>query len=175
MSEYCKNCKALMEELDELRDEVERLKDRLRQIYHVAGEVALDHGPNNISPLNIMRNLRAEVERLNKLRAHCEHCGGDYAVTGIESGCPCRIIAERDELRAKLDALQGACEAVVATAHGNTYGSDIVEVINANRYAAGEVIRILGAEWAKLILARHGHSDIKINTIISATQGGGDE
>jgi hypothetical protein len=40
--------------------------------------------------------LRAEVERLNRMRVHCEHCGADYAQTGLEAGCPCKLRADAE-------------------------------------------------------------------------------
>ena len=45
--------------------------------------------------------LYAEVERLNKMRTHCENCGADYMATGIEAGCPCLLKAENERLEGK--------------------------------------------------------------------------
>lgn len=62
--------------------------------------------------------LRAEVERLNKLRVHCEHCGGDYAQTGVHVGCVCQVLkrAEAAEARVKelREALEMALDQIVA-------------------------------------------------------------
>jgi hypothetical protein len=47
----------------------------------------------------------AEVERdaLLKLKVHCPDCGGDYAATGLEVGCKCQVVKERDALRRVID------------------------------------------------------------------------
>ena len=42
--------------------------------------------------------LQAEVERLQRLAVHCPDCGGDYAATGLEVGCPCKLRAEVERL-----------------------------------------------------------------------------
>lgn len=51
--------------------------------------------------LNFARTLerelaeaREELARLNKMRTHCERCGGDYMATGVEVGCPCNAHPE---------------------------------------------------------------------------------
>jgi hypothetical protein len=61
-----------------------------------------------------LSELRQELERLNKLRTHCEHCGADYLQTGLEAGCPCRIIKEVERLKREVNALRKAamCRAV---------------------------------------------------------------
>ena len=41
---------------------------------------------------------RIEVERLNKMRTHCERCGADYMDTGLAQ-CPCLLKAEVERLR----------------------------------------------------------------------------
>lgn len=46
-----------------------------------------------------IEHLAAEVEHLNKLRVHCEDCGADYAATGVEAGCPCKLTAKVEHLR----------------------------------------------------------------------------
>ena len=48
--------------------------------------------------------VEAERDALERLRVHCEHCGADYAATGVEAGCPCLVRAERDRLKAALSA-----------------------------------------------------------------------
>ena len=65
----------------------------------------------------------AEVARLDAMRTHCEHCGADYLATGIEAGCPCRLVAEVARLRAALGSIArssccGGCQeaALVARA-----------------------------------------------------------
>jgi hypothetical protein len=49
---------------------------------------------------------QAEIERLQRLAVHCPDCGGDYAATGLEVGCPCKLRAVMDglveALRAKM-------------------------------------------------------------------------
>jgi superfamily I DNA and RNA helicase len=55
--------------------------------------------------LDVLKNLEtaeAEIERLNKMRTHCENCGGDYLATGLEVGCPCLLNKEIERLRARL-------------------------------------------------------------------------
>jgi len=44
---------------------------------------------------------KIEIERLRARIAHCDKCGGDYAVTGLNSRCYCEEIAM---LRAELSA-----------------------------------------------------------------------
>lgn len=46
-----------------------------------------------------LKKIEAENARLNKMRLHCEHCGGDYLATGIETGCPCKLRAENTNLK----------------------------------------------------------------------------
>ncbi len=50
-----------------------------------------------------IERLKAENERLNKMREHCENCGADYMATGIEAGCPCLLKAENDRLKAPVN------------------------------------------------------------------------
>lgn len=50
--------------------------------------------------------LKLEVERLNKMRTHCENCGADYMATGLEAGCPCKLKAENAALKEKVAALE---------------------------------------------------------------------
>ena len=38
------------------------------------------------------------VEELEKLSAHCDRCGGDYAQTGVEVGCNCELVTRVAEL-----------------------------------------------------------------------------
>lgn len=52
---------------------------------------------------------QAEVERLNKMRTHCDNCGADYLATGVEAGCPCLTMRLKDEverLRAQVAELE---------------------------------------------------------------------
>ena len=56
-------------------------------------------GPLDISAANEITRLWIENDRLNELRTHCEDCGGDYMVTGVECRCPCKLIEENTELR----------------------------------------------------------------------------
>ncbi|KKN78954.1 hypothetical protein LCGC14_0344300 [marine sediment metagenome] len=44
-----------------------------------------------------------EIERLNKMRTHCENCGGDYLATGLEVGCPCLLVKENEWLKKDRD------------------------------------------------------------------------
>jgi hypothetical protein len=64
-----------------------------------------------------------------------------------------------EELRARYEELRAACEAVVATAHGNRYGLATEDVLAAQLLAAGEVERALGSDAVAAILARHGGSN----------------
>ncbi len=48
----------------------------------------------------------AEIERLNKMRTHCENCGADYMATGIEAGCPCKLAVENTSLKAQVERLE---------------------------------------------------------------------
>jgi len=61
-----------------------------------------------------------------------------------------------EELRARFEELRAACEAVVATAHGNRYGLTTEDVLAAQLLAAGEVERALGPDAVAAILAKHG-------------------
>jgi len=45
----------------------------------------------NLSLRSELQAAREEIEKLEKLKVHCPDCGADYAATGIEAGCPCRI------------------------------------------------------------------------------------
>ena len=47
----------------------------------------------------------AEIERLNKMRTHCENCGADYMATGIEAGCSCKLAAENTSLKEQVERL----------------------------------------------------------------------
>lgn len=45
---------------------------------------------------HVEKQAYEELERLRKMKTHCENCGADYLATGIEAGCPCVITAQRD-------------------------------------------------------------------------------
>jgi len=64
--------------------------------------------------------------------------------------------AELAECREQLGRLIRASEAVVATAHGNSYGLTIEDVLEAQLLAAKEIERALGKAHVKRILAKHG-------------------
>lgn len=53
--------------------------------------------------LAALRAKDAEIERLNKMRTHCENCGADYVAMGLEAGCPCKLKAENASLKAQLE------------------------------------------------------------------------
>jgi hypothetical protein len=57
-----------------------------------------------------LADQRAEVERLQRLAVHCPDCGADYAATGIEAGCPCKLRAVMDGLEADRDFWQKQAE-----------------------------------------------------------------
>jgi hypothetical protein len=59
-----------------------------------------------LSP-NIIRELLAENDHLNRMRVHCPDCGGDYLGTGLELGCPCKVYKEIDRLKAENKRLHG--------------------------------------------------------------------
>ena len=46
---------------------------------------------------------RARADALERLRVHCEHCGGDYAETGMEVGCSCRLLARIERAEQERD------------------------------------------------------------------------
>lgn len=48
--------------------------------------------------LKAIRDLKAQ-------RASCPDCGADYLVTGIETGCPCKLKAENGRLRGIVEPL----------------------------------------------------------------------
>lgn len=52
---------------------------------------------------NIRQEAQRRIATLEKLKVHCPDCGADYAATGIEAGCPCKILQERDRLQAQLN------------------------------------------------------------------------
>jgi hypothetical protein len=130
-----------------------------------------------------IQELESEVERLRKwenptIEVCAERDGNPfhrYKCKIVDVGvadrifvveCP-ELVRERDTRKAQLDAVRGACESVVATAHGNTNGLDAEEVAQANQYAAYEVIRVLGVDWARQVLSQHGHDNSTINAILS--------
>jgi hypothetical protein len=42
------------------------------------------------------KGWKEETQRAEAAEAkivHCENCGGDYAATGLDSGCPCKLLA----------------------------------------------------------------------------------
>lgn len=64
--------------------------------------------------------------------------------------------AYMDELAAKVRRLEPACEAVVATAHGDRYGLTTEDVLEAQLLAAKECEDALGPEAVAKLAARHG-------------------
>ena len=55
-----------------------------------------------------LAEAEAKVESLNKMRTHCENCGGDYLATGLELGCPCLLEARLKVLDNTLDVERDA-------------------------------------------------------------------
>lgn len=69
--------------------------------------------------LALIDALAAEVARLNAMRTHCEHCGGDYLATGLETGCPCRLTARAtaaEQRVAELERERDQARALYSTA-----------------------------------------------------------
>ena len=62
-----------------------------------------------------LTEARAEIERLNKMRTHCENCGGDYVATGLEVGCPCLLKAENERLRKPVTVRCSYCGEIICT------------------------------------------------------------
>ena len=62
-----------------------------------------------------LTEARAEIERLNKMRTHCENCGGDYMATGLEAGCPCLLKAENERLRKPVTVRCSYCGEIICT------------------------------------------------------------
>jgi hypothetical protein len=80
-------------------------------------------------PCEECARLQAEVERLRKLMVHCDRCGGDYAQTGVETGCPCVLRAELAEVKGlPSPAVQAGVEALFLnlTLQVHSYGHDDV-------------------------------------------------
>ena len=53
------------------------------------------------------QHIAAAITALRGKIIHCERCGGDWADTGLNSGCMC---AERDALRAELSTIKAQAE-----------------------------------------------------------------
>jgi len=66
---------------------------------HVAayylGDYTDTHTPEECREEAVRRSLEegSRVAHLERLVVHCEHCGADYAATGLEAGCPCLLRA----------------------------------------------------------------------------------
>jgi hypothetical protein len=58
-----------------------------------------------------VERLQAEVERLQRRAVHCPDCGGDYAATGLEVGCSCKLRAEVERLNARVKDWESAYQA----------------------------------------------------------------
>lgn len=67
--------------------------------YEQEGDTCMTHFPSKKRLDKTIADLQAEIERLNKMRAHCPDCGADFMATGIEAGCPCKLRAEVERLR----------------------------------------------------------------------------
>jgi len=50
-----------------------------------------------------VEELEKENTKLNKLRTHCPDCGADYAITGLDNGCSCKLLKRIEELEAQID------------------------------------------------------------------------
>jgi hypothetical protein len=47
-----------------------------------------------------------EIERLRKLMTHCPDCGADYAQTGLEVGCNCKLIKQIEWMKTIISGLR---------------------------------------------------------------------
>lgn len=63
-------------------------------------------------PEHPMSKLKADNTRLKRLVVHCENCGADYAETGLEAGCSCRLLERIRGLEDKLSEWQQSHEGV---------------------------------------------------------------
>jgi len=61
---------------------------------------------NEEDALIIMQAVR-RIADLEAKMVHCPDCGGDYAASGIEVGCNCKLLARIAELEARLAIAQG--------------------------------------------------------------------
>lgn len=66
------------------------------------------------------------IDEIDQLRAHCEHCGGDYMATGIETGCPCQLKAKLAAAKERERVLLFERDAAIEVIRKN-FGYDGVE------------------------------------------------
>jgi len=87
----------------------------------------------------------------------CQHCRvrGDMAKCRAVP-CSVRLSWFAAEAEVEIDRLRTACECVVATAHGNTYGLTQTDVTEARMMAERSCEEALGAEAVRALLDRHG-------------------
>ena len=78
--------------------------DRLREMLAKEGELReitadrLGYAMKRIEDQDVFAEAQAkEIDDMNKMRVHCEHCGADYLATGLEARCPCLLIEEIDK------------------------------------------------------------------------------
>lgn len=82
-------------------------EQRARLESWVSGRQSFKDAHWSIQPKEAAAAALAHIDRLESMRTHCDHCGGDYLATGLETGCTCRIVAERDHLAAELNRRDG--------------------------------------------------------------------
>jgi len=55
--------------------------------------------PDGYPSCGDLRKVKCEYDRLQRLFVHCPDCGADYAATGLEVGCSCKLRAEVERLK----------------------------------------------------------------------------
>jgi len=58
--------------------------------------------PDGYPSCGDLRKVKCEYDRLQRLFVHCPDCGADYAATGLEVGCSCKLRAEVERLQRDL-------------------------------------------------------------------------
>lgn len=133
------------------------IPEDLQEMYAIASQKALG-GWSGASVVHLIERIAkqdAEIERLNKMRTHCENCGADYMATGIEAGCSCKLAAENTSLKEQVERLEKAniklrgiltsISAVFATIESCTFVNQ--------RLTASEVLEPLQAQLIEVLIA----------------------
>lgn len=101
--------------------------------------------------LEVVARQAQEIQRLNAMRTHCEHCGADYLATGIEAGCPCRLVQEIQDLRTERDTLARQLAKVdecLGFPDGNGSGRvELLANLSSSRDALREALKKLALKW----------------------------
>jgi hypothetical protein len=92
-------------------EEWERLEELARKLEGYAAMFRSGKSPKDKSAADYhaadaeaTRSALAEIRELRKLKVHCPDCGADYAATGVEAGCPCKLRARNEKLEQMAEA-----------------------------------------------------------------------